>query len=75
MEDPVGYLITWVTYGTWLPGDSRGWVEYMGGWHSPNPKLEAATSASMKEDECRLTKLQRDVVESRIEETCERRGW
>ena len=47
----------------------------MGGWHSPNPKLEAATSASMKEDECRLTKLQRDVVESRIEETCERRGW
>ncbi len=27
MEDPIGYFLTWVTYGTRLPGDSRGWVE------------------------------------------------
>ena len=27
MEDPIGFFLTWVTYGTWLPGDSRGWVE------------------------------------------------
>ena len=47
----------------------------MGGWHPPDPILEASTAASMKEDECRLTKPQRDVVESQIEETCERRGW
>ena len=21
------YFLTWTTYGTWLPGDSRGWVD------------------------------------------------
>jgi hypothetical protein len=30
MDDPIGYFLTWVTYGTWLPGDARGWVEYQG---------------------------------------------
>jgi hypothetical protein len=25
--DPIGYFLTWVTYGTWLPGDARGWVQ------------------------------------------------
>jgi hypothetical protein len=28
MDDPIGYFLTWVTYGTWLPGDPRGWVEF-----------------------------------------------
>ena len=27
MPAPLAYLITWTTYGTWLPGDQRGWVE------------------------------------------------
>ncbi len=31
MDDPIGYFLTWVTYGTWLPGDARGWVEYRHG--------------------------------------------
>lgn len=25
MTDPLTYFITWTTYGTWLPGDVRGW--------------------------------------------------
>jgi REP element-mobilizing transposase RayT len=32
MQDPIGYFLTWVTYGTWLPGDARGWVEFQKGW-------------------------------------------
>ena len=28
-DDPIAFMFTWSTYGTWLPGDERGWVEYM----------------------------------------------
>ena len=36
MPDPLAYFITWATYGTWLPGDERGWVEYRHGWQLPD---------------------------------------
>jgi hypothetical protein len=26
MNEPLAYYLTWTTYGTWLPGDERGWV-------------------------------------------------
>lgn len=74
-ENPVGYLLTWVTYGTWLPGDSRGWVEYHHGWQPPDPIRELEACAKMTEDACILTPEQRRVVEAQISETCEHRGW
>ena len=75
MDDPLGFFLTWVTYGTWLPGDSRGWVEYKQGWQVPNPILELESAARMTEDACRLTPQQRDHVELQIAETCKHRGW
>ena len=27
MSKIVGYMLTWTTYGSWLPGDKRGYVE------------------------------------------------
>ena len=54
MDDPIGYFLTWVTYGTWLPGDSRGWVEHRHGWQLPDPVRELEASARMTEDACRL---------------------
>jgi len=27
MPKTLGYMITWTTYGTWLPGDRRGYVK------------------------------------------------
>jgi len=27
MSRIVGYMVTWTTYGSWLPGDKRGYVE------------------------------------------------
>ncbi|MGO8752163.1 MAG: hypothetical protein ACLQNE_40005 [Thermoguttaceae bacterium] len=75
MADPIAYFITWATYGTWLPGDDRGWVEYRHGWQFPDPirKLEAA--AKMAEDACRLSPEQRDAVQQQVTETCGHRGW
>jgi len=75
MDDPIGFFLTWVTYGTWLPGDRRGWVEYQRGWQLPAPVLEVEVSARMTEDACRLNVPQRDAVEQQICETCRHRGW
>ena len=73
--DPIGYFLTWVTYGTWLPGDARGWVEYQRGWQLPDPIREREAKARMTEDACILTPEQRWAVEAQIAETCAHRGW
>src|SRR4030095_12140949 len=73
--DPIGYFLTWVTYGTWLPGDARGWVEYRGGWQLPDPILELEAAARMSEEACRLKAYKRKAVEDQVAETCRHRGW
>jgi REP element-mobilizing transposase RayT len=73
--DPVGYFLTWVTYGAWLPGDPRGWVKYRAGWHPPDPIRESEAKAFMAEDACTLSQEQRRAVEAQIGETCGQRGW
>jgi REP element-mobilizing transposase RayT len=75
MDDPIAYFLTWSTYGTWLPGDSRGWVEYRHGWMLPDPILELESRALMTEDACTLSPAQRAAVEKQIAETCQFRGW
>ncbi len=30
MSEIIGYMATWTTYGTWLPGDKRGYVDNKG---------------------------------------------
>jgi hypothetical protein len=72
---PIAFFLTWVTYGTWLPGDARGWVEYMHGWKLPSPTLEAECGSRLSEDAIRLTHEQRKAVEQQIEETCRYRSW
>lgn len=73
--DPIGYFLTWVTHGTWLPGDARGWVEYRAGWQLPDPVRELEAKALMTEDACILTREQRRAVEVQIAETFAHRGW
>jgi REP element-mobilizing transposase RayT len=74
-EDPVGYFLTWVTYGTWLPGDTRGWVRYKNGWQLSDPIRELEAKARMTEDACILSREERRAVEAQIAETCAHRGW
>jgi len=74
-DDPVGYFLTWPTYGTWLPGDARGWVRYKAGWQLPDPIREREAQARMAEDACVLSAEQRQVVEAQIAETIGHRGW
>ena len=74
-DDPIAFFLTWVTYGTWLPGDERGWVEYMHGWKLPSPTLEANCESRMRDDAVRLNLVQRRTVEQQVRETCRYRGW
>src|SRR5262245_59649720 len=74
-DDPIAFLLTWSTYGTWLPGDARGWVEYQHGFHLPNPILELESAARMTEDACRLAPDQREIVEKQVTESCEYKRW
>ncbi len=75
MPDPLAYFLTWPTYGTWLPGDDRGWVEYQRGWQLPDAARKLEAQAKMTDQACVLNAEQREVVERTIREHCEIRGW
>src|SRR5882757_3609172 len=72
---PIAFFLTWSTYGTWLPGDERGWVEYRHGFQLPDPILQLECAARMTDDACRLTPIQRERVERQVAETCQYKGW
>ena len=75
MPDPLAFFITWPTYGTWLPGDERGWVEYHRGWQLPNHNLEQRCRGFMTEKQCLLSVAEREIVLQQIQETCQFREW
>ena len=72
----LGYHITWTTYGTWLPGDVRGWVQW-GEWgiKPPDSERERKAREHMVESAVVLTKDQRAIVELTIIDHCRIRGW
>jgi len=75
LAEPLAYFLTWSTYGTWLPGDDRGWIEFRHGWRMPDPIRKLEASAKMVEGACLLDLEQRRAVENQIAETCRLRGW
>jgi REP element-mobilizing transposase RayT len=74
-DNPIAFFLTWSTYGTWLPGDARGWIEYRRGFQLPDPILELECAARMTEDACRLAPHQRERVHKQVAETCEHKRW
>ncbi len=42
-------LVTITTYGSWLRGDHRGWVDRTGQVHDPAPTLESSDRRRMKD--------------------------
>ncbi len=73
--DPIAFFITWPTYGTWLPGDERGWVEHHHGWQLPSRDLEQHSRACMTEQQCLLSPKERAIVIAQILHTCAFRNW
>ncbi len=75
MDEAIAFFITVSTYGSWLPGDGRGWIEYRRGWQLPDPVKELEARARMAEDACVLSPYERRIVERQLEQTCFHRSW
>ena len=73
--DPVALLLTWTTYGSWLPGDARGWVDGNGMRHDGNEHLHRVARRAMRHVPVTLVETQREIVESAIRDECRHRGW
>jgi REP element-mobilizing transposase RayT len=74
---PIAYLLTFRTYGTWLPGDSRGSYDREKNIHGskriePNVPLRERMS-DLTEAPVLLSESQRTIVYAAITEVCEHR--
>ena len=80
MRHPIGYLITFTTYGTWLHGDDRGSVnkehnQYGKPFVARSPALQRREQSSLKNEPLILGERQREKVLSAIIHVCRFRGW
>ena len=82
------YLITWTTYGTWLPGDKRGFRTYHGDNYIPPPERYSDNDEPIYDyneyvklvkyannvsgDAVKLTSEQVQIAANNIIEVCER---
>ena len=66
---------TWTTYGTWLPGDERGWFDSHAGLQEPNLMRQLESAFRMTEVAVTLDSAQRKIVEMTITKHCEIRQW
>ena len=83
------WFLTWTTYGTWLPGDERGFVSPKFEGDTPErrnnepgrsydegrPDLRRIAENKLAGDPVRLTRAQAEVVRRQFEETARYRGW
>ena len=83
------WFLTWTTYGTWLPGDERGFVSPKFEGDTPErrnnepgrpydegrPDLRRIAESQLAGDPVRLTRAQAEVVRRQFEETARYRGW
>jgi len=79
-SSPVGYLITFRCYGTWLHGDERGSIDrhhhtYGTPAVPPSEMRKQHDRELLKQPPVTLTSRQRPIVESAIRETCTIRKW
>ena len=74
--ETMAYLITWTTYGTWLPGDQRGWVDRRKyGVQNGEEKLEKYARNIMQENSVVLNREERKETKEAIETTCNYKEW
>ena len=75
-EEPIAYFLTWTTYGSWLPGDQRGWQSKDDvGVQPPSRRFESTAKGRMKEGPFLLTKKDRCAVADTVKSHCQIRGW
>ena len=73
------YLITFVCYGAWLPGQAgavdRGHNRFGSRLRDPNPVTQAKARDRMRQPPYRLDANHRQIVLGAIQQVCLHRGW
>lgn len=83
------WFLTWTTYGTWLPGDRRGFIGTLRDQSGqlvnhnqfgtppaiPNSRLREAAERSLKAEPILLTSDHADTLFGQFQETARVRGW
>src|SRR5438105_3124281 len=77
---PLGYLITFRSYGTWLHGDERGSIDrfhnrYKSPYLQRNDRRNDISAGKMKSQPVKLNAGQRQSVDAAIREVCDHRRW
>jgi len=77
---PLGYLITFRCYGTWLHGDDRGSIDrfhnrYQAPYLPPSSRRLGVSERLRKSEPVTLNAQQRQSVESSVCEVCAHRSW
>jgi REP element-mobilizing transposase RayT len=77
---PLGYLITFRSYGTWLHGDERGSIDrfhnkYKSAYLPRSDRRKAVNRRLLKSDSVTLDPKQRRSIDHAIREVCEHRRW
>jgi REP element-mobilizing transposase RayT len=79
VSDPLAYFLTWTTYGSWLPGDERGWVDR---WRrhgeivdKPEPLLEKHARELLKGPAVTLDQEMRTAAEAAMRGATDEFGW
>jgi REP element-mobilizing transposase RayT len=72
---PLGLFITWTVYGTFLPGDVRGWKHRSAGAQLTEPLLETWHRDRLNHDIITLNYSMQSVAEAAICEICSVRFW
>jgi len=65
MAKTVGYMLTWTTYGSWLPGDKRKYVQN-GKILNGNEKIYEHARKIQKSPAVKLTNKEKSIVERAI---------
>jgi hypothetical protein len=71
----IAFFSTWTTYGTWLPGDPRGWYQRGRGLREPDARRRFEAALLMAEEALTLDAEQRRLVEKTIADHCAIRRW
>ena len=71
----IAFFSTWTTYGSWLPGDGRGWCGRPGEVDWADTLRARLATLRMANDATTLDAGQRSLVEATVAAHCVFRGW
>jgi hypothetical protein len=74
MSEMIAYMATWTTYGTWLPGDERGYVDNKGQLQNADEKLFEKSKELQQSPIVKLNSSEKKIAKQTILDEARRIG-